>query len=231
MPPGNFEDFAKRAKRKNVGLPARGFIYCAFHAAYKIEPEIWACWMRILKAVPESILWLKFKPAEDSYENLKAEAIRAGVSSKRIIMAEDMPGHDTHLSRMAVADLYLDATIYNGHASALDALRAKLPILTVKGDRFCNRVGESFCKHIGLSEMIARDLKEYESRAIELGLRPSKLLPLRKKIQENADAVLSPSIHARRFESAIEQILSKPKSAGKKSSKLELSPKPLSKSL
>lgn len=233
MPPGNFKIFAKRVNGSDVGLPTKGFVYCAFHAAYKIEPKIWACWMRILKAVPESVLWLKFKPAKDAYENLKAEAVRLGVSSKRIIMADDLADHDAHLSRMTAVDLYLDTPLYNGHASAMDALRAKLPILTVKGDRYCNRVGESFCRHLGMKEMIARNLKEYEKKAIEIGLRPTKLLLLRKKIDENAEEILSPSRHSQRFESAIDQILAKPISSGKESAKLEskLSAKHLSKSL
>ena len=210
FPPGDFSNFAPRGMRKNFGLPSRGIVYCAFHAAYKLEPIIWSCWMRILKAVPESVLWLKFKPAEDAIKNLRSEAVRQGVSSKRIIMAEDMPDRSAHLSRMTVADLYLDCPLYNGHASAMDALHAKLPILTIKGNRFCNRVGESFLKHLGLPELVARDLQQYERTAIKLGLRPSKLLPLRKQIQENADAVLSPPDHAKRFEFAVEQILKKP---------------------
>lgn len=209
FPPGDFSNFAPRGMRKNFGLPSRGIVYCAFHAAYKLEPIIWSCWMRILKAVPESVLWLKFKPAEDAIKNLRSEAVRQGVSSKRIIMAEDMPDRSAHLSRMTVADLYLDCPLYNGHASAMDALHAKLPILTIKGNRFCNRVGESFLKHLGLPELVARDLQQYERTAIKLGLRPSKLLPLRKQIQENADAVLSPADHTKRFEFAVEQILSK----------------------
>ena len=148
-------------------------------------------------------------------------------------MADDLADHDAHLSRMTAADLYLDTPLYNGHASAMDTLRAKLPILTLKGDRYCNRVGESLCRNIGLSEMIAPDLKDYENKAIELGLNPAKLISSRKKIQENKNAVLSPTSHSQRFELAIEQILAKPISASKKSAKLgsKLLPKPLSKSL
>jgi predicted O-linked N-acetylglucosamine transferase (SPINDLY family)/GT2 family glycosyltransferase/ubiquinone/menaquinone biosynthesis C-methylase UbiE len=209
FPPGEFEGFAPRVKRKEVGLPSRGFVFCAFHAAYKLDPETWASWMRILRAVPESILWLKFKPAIESIKNLTAEAVRQGVSSKRIIMAKDLPDRAAHLSRMTVADLYLDCPLYNGHASAMDALHAKLPILTLKGKRFCSRVGETFMRNLGLPEMVTKNLDEYEKKAIELGRRPSRLLPLRKKISENADAVLSPVLHAKRFQSAIEQILSK----------------------
>ena len=216
FPPGEFSDFAPRRKRKDVGLPVRGFVFCAFHAAYKLDPEIWACWMRILRAVPESILWLKFKPAEDAIKNLRADAVRQGVSSKRIILAEDLPDRSDHLSRMTVADLYLDCPLYNGHASAMDALHAKLPILTLEGSRFCSRVGETFMKHLGLPQMVASKLEQYEKKAIELGQRPFKLLPLRKKISENADAVLSPVSHAQRFQSAIEKILSqKPKAFNK----------------
>ncbi|MDG1173573.1 MAG: glycosyltransferase, partial [Opitutales bacterium] len=216
FPPGESEGFASRIKRRDAGLPPRGFVFCAFHAAYKLDPEIWACWMRILRAVPESILWLKFKPAVEALINLKAEAVRQGVSSKRIIMADDLPERSAHLARMTVADLYLDCPLYNGHASAMDALHAKLPILTLKGKRFCNRVGESLMKHLDLAEMVTKNLEQYEQKAIELGKRPSKLLPLRKKISENADAVLSPAVHAERFQTAIEKILSqKPKAFNK----------------
>jgi len=209
FPPGDFNSFAKKAQRKEAGLPTKGFIYCAFHAAYKIEPQIWGCWMRILKSVPGSILWLKFKPTDDAIQNLRAEAVRQGVSSKRIILAEDLPEREVHLSRMAAADLYLDCPLYNGHASAMDALHAKLPILTIKGHRFCNRVGESFCKNLGLKEMVVTDLKAYEKKAIELGLDQSLLKPLRKKLELNADAVLSPTNHAKRFEHAIDKIIKK----------------------
>jgi len=210
LPPGDFDGFAKRVKRKDVGLPSKGFVFCAFHAAYKLDPDVWSCWMRVLKAVPESVLWLKFKPSDDAMKNLKAEAVRQGVSSKRIILAEDLHNRFDHLSRLAVADLYLDCPQYNGHASAMDALHAKLPVLTIKGNRFCNRVGESLVKSLGLSKMVARDLNQYEKKAIELGRRPSLLLPLRKKIQENAEQVLSPSGHARRFELSLDEILAMP---------------------
>ena len=215
FPPGEFQGFASRVKRKDAGLPPRGFVFCAFHAAYKLDPEIWASWMRILRAVPESILWLKFKPAVEGIKNLRAEAVRQGVSSKRIIMAEDLPDRAAHLSRMTVADLYLDCPLYNGHASAMDALHAKLPILTLKGKRFCSRVGESLMKHFGLPEMVTKNLEQYERKAIELGKRPSKLLPLRKKISKNADAVLSPAVHAERFQTTIEAILTKKPKAQK----------------
>ena len=210
MPPGDFDGFAKRWSRNKAKLPARGFVYCAFHAAYKMEPTIWACWMRILKAVPESVLWLKFKPSQDAIKNLKAEAVRQGIASKRIIMAEDLPDRTSHLSRIAVADLYLDCPMYNGHASSMDALHARLPLLTIKGNRFCNRVGEGFLKHLGLQQLITHDLTKYEKKAIELGLRPSKLLPLRKQIKQDADSVLSPFLHTKRFENAVNEILSKP---------------------
>ena len=123
-----------------------------------------------------------------------------------------------------MADLYLDCPLYNGHASAMDALHAKLPILTVKGNRFCNRVAESFCKNLDLQEMICKDLKKYEEKAIELALRPSKLLPLRKKIQENADAVLSPiETPTKRFEEALDIILAINR---KKSLSKPLTPRP-----
>lgn len=207
LPPGDFNGFAKRSKKKQVGLPSRGFVFCAYHAAYKLEPKIWSCWMRILKAVPESVLWLKFKPAKDALVNLKAEAVRQGISSKRIVMAEDIPDRGEHLSRMTVADLFLDCPRYNGHASAMDALHAKLPILTIRGNRFCTRVGESLARNSGLAELVAKDLKEYEKKAIDLGKEPSRLLKYRKAIQAHTDSALNPGSHGLRLEGAIDRIL------------------------
>ena len=86
-------DLPSVPNERKSGFPLE-IVFCAFHAAYKIEPEIWGCWMRILKAVHESILWLKFKPADDAMKNLKAEAVQLGVSSKRIILAEDLPDRE-----------------------------------------------------------------------------------------------------------------------------------------
>ena len=122
-------------------------------------------------------------------------------------MAEDIPDRGEHLSRMTVGDLFLDCPRYNGHASAMDALHAKLPILTIKGNRFCTRVGESLARNSGLAELVAKDLKEYEKKAIALGLEPARLLKFRKAIQSHADHTLSPGSHAHRLEEAIDRIL------------------------
>ena len=128
LPPGEPPSFSRRLTRKVAGLPVKGFVFCAFHAAYKLEPEIFNAWMRILKAVPDSVLWLKFKPAEAAMKNLCAEAVRQGISSKRLLLAEDRSDRDEHLARLSAADLFLDCPQYNAHATAIDTLHAGMPL-------------------------------------------------------------------------------------------------------
>jgi predicted O-linked N-acetylglucosamine transferase (SPINDLY family) len=138
--------------------------------------------MRVLKAVPDSILWLTpLAPVVE--QNLRREASARGVAPERIILARRVPGKAEHLGRHRLADLFLDAFIYNGHTTASDALWAGLPVLTCPGETFPSRVGASLLKAVGLPELIAPDRTRYEELAIELARKPEKLRALRTKLE------------------------------------------------
>jgi hypothetical protein len=173
----------KKFTRSEIGLPKTGFVFCCFNSNVKITPVIFNLWMKILKKVNGSTLWLL---EEDTVanNNLKKEAIDKGVSSDRIIFSKKIDMKE-HLSRIAIADLFLDTFPYNAHTTASDSLWAGVPILTYQGQSFQSRVAASLLNAIDAKELIVNSLTEYESLAVELALNPSKLKAIKEKIQKN----------------------------------------------
>ncbi|WP_162458834.1 tetratricopeptide repeat protein [Desulfosarcina ovata] len=163
----------KKKTRRSEDLPEDKVILCSFNQAYKIEAELFDCWMTVLKEVPESILWM----IEDSdlvVENLKHRAIKKGVDPNRIIFSRRMDKLD-HLSRLQLADLALDTWTCNGHTSTVDALLAGVPVVTKMGNHFASRVSASILKAIGLDSMISTGKKEYQNIIIEKARDRNKL--------------------------------------------------------
>lgn len=189
--------------RTELGLPPNGFVFCCFNNAFKITPHVFDVWMRILAAVPDSILWLRIDDPT-AIANLKAEAQARGVDAERLVFAGRIADASDHVARQKCADLFLDTLPYNAHATAVDALRADLPILTCLGNTFPGRVGASLLTTLRMPELIAGDLAEYERRAIEIGSNPEKARELRHKLAENRQqAALFDAAHfARKMERA-----------------------------
>lgn len=170
--------------RAEQGLPEKGFVFCCFNAPYKMAPGTFAVWMRLLKAVEGSVLWLS-GPSDDAKANLRREAEQVGVSGDRLIFATRMPSLTDHLARHQLADLFLDTLPYNAHATAVDALWAGLPVLTCRGEGFAGRVAASLLNAIGLPELIADTMDGYEKMAIELATQPGKIAAVKRKLADN----------------------------------------------
>ena len=168
------------SSRAEAGLPADGFVYCCFNNAYKITLEIFASWMRILNAVPGSVLWLLANDS-DSITRLRGAAEAQGVDATRLVFGASLPSA-RHLARHRIADLFLDTLPYNAHTTASDALWAGLPVLTQMGQAFAGRVAASLLNAVGLPEMITRDAAAYEALAIALGRDPARAAALRAKL-------------------------------------------------
>ncbi len=172
---------AQAVTRAEEGLPQGAFVFCCFNAPYKITPEIFAIWMRLLSATPGSVLWLGQIDAAAQC-NLLREAEGQGVPRSRIVFAGRRQSPAEHLARLALADLFLDTVPYNAHATASDSLWAGLPVLTCRGGTFAGRVAASLLQAGGLSELIADSLAEYESRALQLACDPNRLGTLKAKV-------------------------------------------------
>ena len=169
--------------REELGLPTVGFVFCCFNNNHKITPATFDGWIRILKKVEGSVLWL-FEDNPKAAENLRTEASELGIKADRLIFAKRMPNAE-HLARHRAADLFLDTLPYNAHTTASDALWAGLPVLTCIGEAFASRVAASLLNAIQLPELITATQKEYEALAIELATNPEKLTAIRQKLEKN----------------------------------------------
>lgn len=167
--------------REALGLPAQGFVFCCFNASYKLAPELFEVWMRLLSQVPGSVLWL-FDPGPAGRENLQAAARERGIDAPRLVFAPRMD-HGQHLARQRRADLFLDTLPYNAHTTASDALWAGLPVVTCRGRTFAGRVAASLLTAIGLPELLTDNLADYETLALALARDPGALAALRSKLE------------------------------------------------
>ena len=170
--------------RSQEGLPDGAFVFCCFNASYKISPQIFDIWMRLLARVEASVLWLG-RTGSVARANLKREAEARGIAGGRLVFAEYRESQADHLARLRLADLFLDTLPYNAHATASDALLTGLPVLTCRGTGFAGRVGASLLQAIGLPELIAASVEDYEALALELARNPQKLLAVKAKIARN----------------------------------------------
>ncbi|MDO8788672.1 MAG: tetratricopeptide repeat protein [Sulfuritalea sp.] len=192
----------KEFSRVELGLPRRGFVFCCFNNNYKITPDTFDRWMRILKRVEGSVLWLIEDNAKAS-SNLRKEAVLRGIDAARLIFAKRMELSE-HLARHRLADLFLDTRPCNAHTTASDALWTGLPVLTCIGENFAGRVAASLLNAIHLPELITSTPEAYEALAIELAMNPDGLMKIKRKLASNrlATPLFNTQLFTRHIEAA-----------------------------
>jgi len=184
LPNDDLRAIATAPSREEAGLPMEGVVFCAFTNAYKINPSVFDVWMRLLREVPHSVLWLR-AVASDVRANLLREAAVRGVDPQRVVFAPHVASMDQHLGRHQLADLYLDTLPYNAHSTTCDALWAGVPVITCMGGSFASRVAASALQAVGLPELIGSSLEEYGQLALELACDPPKLRAVRARLVAN----------------------------------------------
>ena len=169
---------------KELGLPVVGFVFCCFNNSYKITPATFESWMRILKKVKGSVLWL-FEDKDVVADNLCKEACRR-----------------------SVADLFLDTPLYNAHTTASDTLWARLPLITCAGGAYASRVAARLLSAVDMPELIAATLAAYEALAIELASSPARLIQIKQKLERNRSSapLFNTALFARNIENAYVQM-------------------------
>ncbi len=172
--------------RAEAALPETGFVFCCFNKNYKIAPDTFDVWMRLLRQVEGSVLWL-LESNEAATRNLRREAERRGVDAGRIVFAPRVRP-DEHLARHRLADLFLDTLPYNAHTTASDALWAGLPLLTCTGGTFAGRVAASLLGAAGMPELVTSTYAEYETLALKLATTPALLAEVKAKLAGNRAA-------------------------------------------
>lgn len=191
---------ADPAPRGAHGLPEAGVVFASFNAAWKIDPAGWDAWMRLLRGVAGSVLWL-IADGNETRANLLREAAARGVSPNRLVFAPRVP-MAAHLARHVHADLFLDTFRCNAHTTASDALWMGLPVVTLAGRGFAARVGASLLHAAGLPDTIAADVPEYEALALALARDPARLHALKARLR--AARTACPLFDTVRFTRALE---------------------------
>jgi protein O-GlcNAc transferase len=200
MMPGQLE-------RGQLGLPPKGFVFCCFNSTYKITPDTFGGWMRILARVPDSVLFL-LGGRESLESNLRREALARGIDPQRLVFGGRLAAPE-YLARYRTADLFLDTLPYNAGTTANDALWAGLPVLTCMGETFAGRIGASLLKAAGLPELIAASPQHYEALAVELASDPRRLAAVKAKLGESFSAAprLDAAAFARHLEAAYARMI------------------------
>jgi protein O-GlcNAc transferase len=168
--------------RHDAGLPENGFVFCCFNHNWKVTAPIFDIWMRLLNKVDGSVLWL-LQGNTAIRENLRREATARGVDPARLVFAERTTPQ-LHMARQQLADLFLDTLPYNAHTTASDALWAGLPVITTPGQSFPARVAASILQAAELTDLVAPDLKSYETTALALATDPERLKATREKLAQ-----------------------------------------------
>jgi protein O-GlcNAc transferase len=212
MPNASFPSDTTRLKpgsppsRAACGLPDDRFVFCCFNTSYKILPDIFAIWMRLLAAVPKGVLWL-LDTSTEVRENLRSEARSAEIDPDRLIFAPRVDV-SAHVARNAAADLFLDTYPYGAHTTANDALLAGLPVVTCAGETLVSRIAGSQLATIGLPELITASFTDYERVALELARQPALLQGFRARLANHRarTPLFDMTRYARDFEDAMERI-------------------------
>ena len=192
----------KPPSRESCNLPEGKFVFCCFNQTFKITPEVFAVWMRLLKAAPDSVLWL-LDCNQWAKQNLIDYATASGIASDRLIFAPRVSIAD-HLARHIHADLFLDTMPYNAHTTCSDALWMGVPVLTCVGNTFAARVAGSLLKASNLTELITYSLQDYESKALYLVYNTAELEQIKQKL--NTSKLTSALFDTHHFAQALEKI-------------------------
>ena len=177
-------DLSKKIfSKKDFNLPENKFIFCCFNHNFKILPDMFEIWMKILKKVKNSVIWLLIDN-ETAQNNLKKILVSNDIDPNRMIFAGRLP-HSEHIIRLGLADLFLDTFPCNAHTTASDALRSSLPIITIKGNSFASRVASSLLSSVGLEELITKSGKEYEELAVKIAENKNFYKEIKDKLKKN----------------------------------------------
>ena len=192
--------------KKDLGLPEDYFVYCAINNTYKISPEIFDIWMRLLGKVEKSVLWL-LDNNPLSKQNLINEAKSRGIEKDRLVFSKRTT-HENYLAQLKHADVYLDTFVYNAGATASNALYMGVPVITKIGKSYTARMASSLLRSIDLSELITTSSEDYEKLAFELSTNPEKLKKIKNKLAVNRikKPLFNTEMFTLYFENGLEQI-------------------------
>ena len=174
----------KNLKRKDFDIPDNAIIYCCFNKSYKITPDIFDVWIKILNEVKNSILWLNISN-DQTRLNIMNYAKKKGLNSNKIFFTNRSKKYSDYLEKHSLADIFLDTYPFSAHSTGYASLISGVPIVTYKSHTFANNVCSSLLFEANLKELITKNLSDYKSLAIELGRNKKRLNSIKNKLKEN----------------------------------------------
>ena len=203
QPNGRWRPLPQPMSRAQAGLPEDAFVMCTFNHTYKIGPQAFDAWCRVMRRVPRAVLWVRESNGQ-LHDNVRREAERRGVAPERIFFAPHVP-YDVHFSRLALADVFVDTWPYNAHTTAADALWAGVPVLTLPGESFASRVAASLLAAVGLEGLAMGSVEDYEAALVTMATDPAVLPGLRAHLVDNRLQLplFDTRAYTRRFEAAL----------------------------
>jgi predicted O-linked N-acetylglucosamine transferase (SPINDLY family) len=163
-------------------LPNDGVVFCSFNSNFKFNPTTFDVWMRLIRSVPNSVLWL-LATSRTAEDNLRREARTRGVDPGRLVFAKRVP-YEEYLGRYVHADLVLDTLPFNGGTTVSDALSMGVPVLACVGDSFASRMASSLLSSLGLTELVTHSIEQYAATGLDLGTNPLRLRNLRQCLRQ-----------------------------------------------
>jgi predicted O-linked N-acetylglucosamine transferase (SPINDLY family) len=203
QPNGRWRPLPQPMTRAEAGLPEDAFVMCTFNHTYKIGPQAFDAWCRVMRRVPRAVLWIRESNGQ-LHDNVRREAALRGIAPERIVFAPHVP-YDVHFSRLALADVFVDTWPYNAHTTAADALWAGVPVLTLPGESFASRVAASILAAVGLEDLAMRSIEDYEAALVTMATDPEVLPGLRAHLVDNRLQLplFDTPAYTRRFEAAL----------------------------
>ena len=189
-------------------LPNNKFIFGSFNNSYKITPEIFKSWIKILKNTEDSILWL-LESNISVTNNLIEETKKHEIDPQRLVFAKKIK-YSEHLKRFQHMDLFLDTFPYNAHTTGCEAIRCGVPIITIMGKTFASRVGSSLLSSIGMTKLICKNIDEYTNKAISYRKNIDEFKKLKKNFKQKVNCNLFNSIkYTRNLEKKYKELVFK----------------------
>lgn len=191
------------AQRADWGLPDETFVFCSFNAVTKISPQTLSLWAQVLLGAPKAMFWVRCDGRLQRRNLLKGFA-GLGIGQERIRFAEATGSYQEHINRVALADVALDTTPYNGHATTTDMLRAGVPVIALRGTTSPSRMADGLLHTVGMPDLVAADEDAFVSIATTLAREPDLYRAVRARLAANrlTSPLFNPVLFARHLEIA-----------------------------
>jgi predicted O-linked N-acetylglucosamine transferase (SPINDLY family) len=194
----------RESNKVDWSLPPDAIVLANMSQGYKITPNIFDLWMRILRNNPSCILWLLADNNAAVSQRLGNEAAQRGVNPNRLYFSPRMSTQD-HLTRLLCADLIIDTFPYGGHTLTSDALWAGTPVVTLAGETYASRVAASLLTHVGMPELVTYSHDAYVRGIQALIEDAPRRTAYRAHLTQNRRnfELFSSSSYAQRFETMV----------------------------